>query len=458
VDGAIAYDASRRIFLFGGQDSSPRNDLWAYSLERRQWTEVQAGGSRPPARFGHTMILDPQRRRLVVFGGQGSGFFSDTWAYDIERGSWRQLSPDPAGPVPRYGHSAIYDGARDRMIVSHGFTSAGRFDDTWAFSLSSNTWREISPPSNRPLRRCLHDAAYDPAGNQMLLYGGCASGFGPCPLGDLWSFDLNNHRWTERTGSARPPARQWSGLQYDGRRGRLLLFGGSGGGGLLADTWKYDPAADAWTESPLQASAPPGRERHEAAYAADLGATFFFGGRTGSGPTNELWMLAASAGSGPPEGVAAAFDSRGELAGARDAEPAVRVGGASAVVERIPVTPAKPGLFPGAFHPDGFRNTPENPAASGSVVVLFATGQGATSPASRTGAYPVDIFPAPVAAVTLRISARPAELLFRGQAPGTAVMPINARVPEGITPGSAAPVVLENGDARNQDGVPISIR
>src|SRR5882724_10703883 len=31
-DGAIAYDpAGRQIFLFAGQDSSPRNDLWAYS-------------------------------------------------------------------------------------------------------------------------------------------------------------------------------------------------------------------------------------------------------------------------------------------------------------------------------------------------------------------------------------------------------------------------------------------
>src|SRR5437660_2205348 len=37
-DGAIAYDLpGRQIFLFGGQDSFPRNDLWLYSLDRRQW-------------------------------------------------------------------------------------------------------------------------------------------------------------------------------------------------------------------------------------------------------------------------------------------------------------------------------------------------------------------------------------------------------------------------------------
>lgn len=438
VDGAIVYDApSRRIFLFGGQDSSPRNDLWAYSLDQREWTEMQVRGSRPAGRFGHTMILDPQRRRLVVFGGQASGFFSDTWAFDIVQGSWQQLSPDQAGPTRRYGHSAIYDTAGDRLIISHGFTSAGRFDDTWAFSLSSNTWRDISPPSNRPLRRCLHDAAYDSVNNQMLLYGGCASGFGPCPLGDLWAFDLNTNRWTERTGAAKPPARQWYGLQFDGRRGRLVLFGGSGGGGLLGDTWEYNPAANAWAEPALQGSAPPARERHEAAYAGDLGAMFFFGGRTGSGLTNELWMLASPGGNppriaagdvnafsgqreavapgeivsifgtglGPAEGVAAAFDNNGllpvslsgvtvtwngipaplyfvradqlnvqapyELSGAHDAELAVRFGGATTTVERIPVTPTRPGLLPGVWNQDGSRNAPENPAAPGSIVVLL---------------------------------------------------------------------------------------
>jgi hypothetical protein len=245
VDGTSAYDPTdRRLYLFGGQDSAARNDLWTYSLAQRQWAEVSVTGDRPAARFGHTLLFDAVRRRLMVFGGQADGFFSDVWAFEIASGSWRRLSQDDAGPSRRYAHSAIYDVARDRMVISHGFTNAGRFDDTWAFDLASHSWRDLSPPGPRPLRRCLHHAVYD-GGAQMYLFGGCASGFGPCPLGDLWSFDLVSNRWTERTGVAGPTPRQHYGIAFDSVRRRLLLFGGDGGG-KRNDTWAYDPLSSVW--------------------------------------------------------------------------------------------------------------------------------------------------------------------------------------------------------------------
>src|SRR5262249_34901393 len=118
-DGVIAYDpAGRTLYVFAGQDSVPQNDLWSYSLDLRQWSKVRPSGAQPPARFGHTMVLDSSRRRLIVFGGQAGGFFSDVWAFDIGNGSWQQLAGDDAGPSRRYGHSAIYETSRDRMIVS----------------------------------------------------------------------------------------------------------------------------------------------------------------------------------------------------------------------------------------------------------------------------------------------------------------------------------------------------
>ena len=148
IDAPIIYDApGRRLLMFG---SGSRNDLWAFSADRQEWTQLNPSGTPPPARFGHTTIFDPVRRRLILFGGQSGGFFSDTWAYDIARDTWQQLSPDNAGPSRRYGHSAVYDTAGDRMIISHGFTDAGRFDDTWAFNLATNSWQDISPAGAWP--------------------------------------------------------------------------------------------------------------------------------------------------------------------------------------------------------------------------------------------------------------------------------------------------------------------
>ena len=528
-DGTIAYNpASRQLYLFGGQDTAPANDLWTYSLAQRRWTEVGAASPKPPARFGHTLLFDPVRNRLIVFGGQARGFFNDVWAFDIARGAWQQIGRDEAGPSQRYGHSAIYETARDRMIVSHGFTDAGRFDDTWAFDLANNTWRNISPSGTRPLRRCLHHAAYDAANNQMYLYGGCSSGSGPCPQGDLWSFDLNTNIWTERTGQVNPPAREHYGMAFDAARKKLVVFGGRGAG-VLNDTWEYDPQRRSWQQVTPEGTAPSPRQRHETAYASDRGTIFFFGGVTGSGMTNELWMLGPAfvspqpevsqngivnafsgaggavapgevvsifgTGLGPTPGIAHSFDAQTgqlpasgsgvtvrwngipaplyflqsdqlnvqvpyELEGSPEARLEITVNGQQSQPLTVPVTGAKPGLFPRIWNQDGTVNSPETPAAAGSIIVLYATGQGATIPASRTGAAANGpSYPEPAAPVSVRVGGLAAGILFRGQAPGTAgVMQINARLPEGVPAGAAVPVVLTVGSAASRQGVTLSIR
>jgi uncharacterized protein (TIGR03437 family) len=350
VDGAIAYDdRDRRVYLFGGRDTTTRNDLWSYSIEERTWTQLRPSGTAPAARFGHSLLFDPQRRRLILFGGQASGFFNDTWAYEVETNRWIMLAGSRNAPNERYGHSAIYDSTRARMVISHGFTDEGRFDDTWAFDLSSNTWRDISPSAGgvRPLRRCLHHAVADSGGNQMLLYGGCASGFGPCPLGDLWSFDLTTSRWTEITGGTKPAPRQWYGMGFDASRERLVLYGGSGDRGALNDIWEFDPRSRSWTSVTVAGDMPLARQRHEAAYAPGLNGVLFFGGSTNSGLSNDLLLFTARAGGagprftaagvvnafsnqagplapgsiatiygaglGPEQGVAASFEENGEL-------------------------------------------------------------------------------------------------------------------------------------------------
>src|SRR6266404_2037052 len=143
ADAPVAYDSvGRQLAMFGGQDgSSDRNDFWLYSVDRQQWTQVNPAGVSPSPRHGHTATFDPIRRRVIVIAGQGASFFGDVWAYDFRTNSWTQLNADLNGLTPRYGHSAVYDAKRDRIVISHGFTSAGRFDDTWAFDLATNSWR-----------------------------------------------------------------------------------------------------------------------------------------------------------------------------------------------------------------------------------------------------------------------------------------------------------------------------
>jgi uncharacterized protein (TIGR03437 family) len=535
-DAPITYDpTSQQIYLFGGQADSPQNDLWAYSVPDSKWTAVQASGSLPPGRFGHTLVFDPIRRRLLTFGGQnGASFFNDTWAFDLQLQQW-QLIDNGSVPAKRYGHSAIYDPVRDRMIVSHGFTDAGRFDDTWAFDLSRNAWADISPPSNRPLRRCLHHAVYDPVRDQMLLYAGCSSGFGPCPQDDLWSFDLRTNLWTQINSPTKPPARERYGVAYDLSRSRMVVFGGDGASGLLNDTWEYDPAVQNWTLATIDGDPPAPRNRHETTYAPDLKAIFFFGGNTAGGSTNELWMLAPTqaptpvpanpalpsfsaqgvvnafssiagafapgeivsifgAGLGSSAGIATSFDPQTgklpvqaggtsvtwngiaaplffvrsdqlnvqipyELADSNAASVVVNYQGLSSAAVPIPLGKTHPGLVPYVINQDFSLNSADHPAADGSIIVLFATGAGVTIPPSSTGAYPVNGYPAPAAPVALQVDGILADILFQGQAPGTAgVLQVNARLPAGLRAATPLPVTLTIGDNRSQAGISLWVQ
>lgn len=179
------------------------------------------------------------------------------------------------------------------MVISNWFTDAGRFDDTWAFDLRTNSWGNVSPTSNRPLRRCLHHAAYDSANSRMYLYGGCSSPFGPCPQGDLWTFDLNRNEWTELKLIGIPPAREHYGMAYDATRDRLVVFGGAGPG-LLNDTWEYYSRSAKWQQTPVVGTLPPARQRHETAYIPDRGMLVFFGGSTSAGLSDDFWTLSPS--------------------------------------------------------------------------------------------------------------------------------------------------------------------
>ncbi len=482
VDAPVAYDeVSRRLLVFGGLDESgDRNDLWAFSLETNQWQELRPLGDLPGTRHGHTFDYDPVRRRAIVIAGQARGFFRDVWAYDIGTNTWNRLA-DGTGPSSRYAHSTIYDKRRDRLVLSHGFTSeSGRFDDTWAFDLRTSTWLNVTPGGTKPLRRCLHHAVYDEAGDQFFLYGGCSSGFGPCPQGDLWAFNLGKSTWSQRTTSGAPPARERYGMTFDSTRRLLVLYGGSGSSGLLNDVWTYNPGSDAWTKEAPGGATPQARFRQESVFVKDRNAAIFFGGST-STATNELLQLAApaaagqvrgafagettpaspgaiksiyGAGFGPAEGVSAPYDAGGRLpfllAGTE-----VRVNGVLAplyfvrndqVNFQIPYETAgqvqalvrmvvngttiyEEQLMIAAVAPDLHSYIGQ----TNDVVVLYLSGYGATAPASSSGERAAGQW-RPAAAVSVRFGDRPAEVLYAALAPGTTgVLQINARVPAGLS-------------------------
>jgi uncharacterized protein (TIGR03118 family) len=135
----------------------------------------------------------------------------------------------------------------------------------------------------------------------------------------------------------------------------------------------------------------------------------------------------------------------------------------------VPVAASAPGLFTldysgsgqvVAINQDGTVNSPTNPAARGSVVLLYATGEGVTAPLPQDGAITVGRFvPGPILSVTLAIGNQPAKVIYAASFPGTVagVMEVEAVIPSGITAGTV-PVVVTVGTVASQATATLSVK
>ena len=135
----------------------------------------------------------------------------------------------------------------------------------------------------------------------------------------------------------------------------------------------------------------------------------------------------------------------------------------------IPVVASLPGLFTSnssgtgqatILNQDGTINSAFNPAAKGSTVTLFATGEGQTSPAGADGKIATTVLPKPVLPVSVQIAGLNANVTYAGAANGMVAgsIQIVAQVPQAVTSGSAVPVVVTIGTASSQPGVTMAVQ
>lgn len=133
----------------------------------------------------------------------------------------------------------------------------------------------------------------------------------------------------------------------------------------------------------------------------------------------------------------------------------------------VPVAASAPGIFtqpatgtgPGAIlNQDYGVNKPENGAAPGSYVFVFATGGGLVNPPTADGLLADGAAPA-VLPVTAEVDGQPAEVLYAGSAPDlvAGVLQLNLRLPPNLGPGERA-VVIRVGESFSQAGVTVSVR
>ncbi|MGA9627051.1 MAG: IPT/TIG domain-containing protein [Bryobacteraceae bacterium] len=135
-----------------------------------------------------------------------------------------------------------------------------------------------------------------------------------------------------------------------------------------------------------------------------------------------------------------------------------------------------PGLFtqnasgsgPGSIlNQDGVTlNAPAHPAAKGSIVTLYLTGEGLTIPASVTGAFttatlpPPQVTPAPASLpIAVLINGQPAPYVYAGEAPGfvAGLMQLNVQIPS-TAPTGALQILVSIGGRTSENGVTVSVQ
>ncbi|MBI4478483.1 MAG: hypothetical protein HY651_00505 [Acidobacteria bacterium] len=130
----------------------------------------------------------------------------------------------------------------------------------------------------------------------------------------------------------------------------------------------------------------------------------------------------------------------------------------AAVSQTITLAAARPAIFttnqqpagPGVIlNQDGSLNSASRPAARGSLIQIYATGLGTTSPPVASGQPAPSNPPATTTTVQAQIGGQTATVQFAGLTPGyVGLYRADVIVPAGVTPGNAVPLVLA------QDGVP----
>jgi hypothetical protein len=276
---SMSYDPVDGVMvLFAGDTGSAiLDDTW--TLDENGWAQ-QSPHNSPSPRTSQWQAWDPDRQLTVMFGGSDK---SDTWTWN---GSNWVVETTYASPTPRSYVNMVYDQQHADMVLFGGLNGTTSLADTWTLGfVYTQNWMQVGNSDGGPTvtngSAVFQDSS---AGLGALLFGG-SNGTSVSAETWLWLGD----QWTHEIINSPPPARQSAAMAYDPVAGEALLFGGNSsvsGTALLGDTWTFDGSS--WTSHTV-ASPPAPRENQAMAYDGANYNTVMFGG-FGASYLGETWL------------------------------------------------------------------------------------------------------------------------------------------------------------------------
>jgi hypothetical protein len=248
LDAALAYDPARKsLILFGGTSWTGMaipNETWEWNSTTRQWTQLAASGT-PNVRWGHAMVADTVRNRILLFGGSnGVGVGpNDLWEWDGATLTWTNRTPVIAATAPLGRNYPVmsFDETRAKLVLYDGSRSPASASQStsafWDFDVVTAGWSLRDPNDSLPGTSNAY-VVYDSARRRHVFFTDATVN----GVVQTWELDTVSATWYVRSLGTTPGSRFRSAMVYDSARRRAVLFGGtltSAPGGTADDTWEY---------------------------------------------------------------------------------------------------------------------------------------------------------------------------------------------------------------------------
>lgn len=162
------------------------------------------------------------------------------------RGIWSIVNPNCFSPPPRSGHFTVYSQETHTCYIGYGISNTDTiFSDLWAFNSLKLTWREIPLTGDQILPRSGSKA--DLYGNLLIIFGGYSQ---PDYFSDLHVIDVTTGiRTRVQTNGEQPEPRSSSIIQA--YNNKIFIWGGFNGH-YPSDLSVLDMSTRTWAHYPQE--------------------------------------------------------------------------------------------------------------------------------------------------------------------------------------------------------------
>ncbi|KXN81627.1 Tip elongation aberrant protein 1 [Leucoagaricus sp. SymC.cos] len=202
---AMSMVGSSILALHGGDacesgvDADP--SFFLFNLASRKWSRIPTSGDAPGSRHGHSMAVIGTT--IFMFGGyssQSSGYLNELWAFDLKtiraQPRWELVTPSSIEkPSPRSFFVLV--AYQNQLILFGGRGRKGAYmADTWSFNTNSKSWRQLQCVGEIPSRRAYVASAV--LNNVMYVIGGHN---GTTVTNDIFAYNISEYKWIKAEGT-----------------------------------------------------------------------------------------------------------------------------------------------------------------------------------------------------------------------------------------------------------------